>query len=465
MKRKIIAVLLAILTLSSLFSVISFAKESDEILIYDTSKYNFSGTVELNVYNWGEYISDGSEDTLNSNKEFEKYCQEKFGISVKVNYSTYDTNENMYSKIKSSAVSYDIIIPSDYMIEKMASEGLLLKFDATTIPNFKNIDDTFKSPYYDKNNEYSVPYSYGMVGIIYNTELVDEEDVSAESWELLWNEKYSGKILQFNNPRDAFASAMYWKGLDINSTDKEVWDEALEILKEQKPLLQGYANDEIFNKMESDSAAIAPYFAGDFLTMYSQNDKLGFYYPKEGTNYFVDAMCIPVSSKNPYLAMEYINFMLNVEEGAEEDSAAIANALYIGYASPNKAVRENMYYKESIVSEDWYGELAEDILYGADPVTHNADYAERIGKTGELAKEAPCYKSFSPEIQEYVNKHWETLKTQSAIELWVHIVCAIIVVAVLTLAIYTTVIKKRRSKDYRLRDKEAKKNRNKPKNV
>lgn len=457
MKKRIAFAVTLLALLLSLFPLSLSAAESEEILKYDPSKYDKSSTVELNVYNWGEYISDGSEDTLNSNEQFEKYCLEKFGVKVKVNYSTYDNNENMYSKIKSSAVSYDIIIPSDYMIQKMVTENLLYKFDASSIPGFKNIDDSFKGLYYDKNNHYSVPYSYGMVGIIYNTELVREEDVKDESWALLWNKDYSGKILQFNNPRDAFATAMYWKGLDINSTDIKVWDEALEILKEQKGLLQGYVNDEVFNKMESDSAAIAPYYAGDYLTMYSQNDKLGFYYPVEGTNYFVDAMCIPKSSKNPYLAMEYINFMLTVEEGNEEESAAIANALYIGYATPNSAVRNNEFYKETLTSDDWYGEAAETILYGSDPQAHNADYAMKIGKTGTEAREAPCYKSFSPEMQDYVNELWEELKTYSAIEPWIHVVCAVIVGGVLGLAIYSTVIKKKRSKDYRLRDKIAKK--------
>jgi spermidine/putrescine-binding protein len=250
---------------------------------------------------------------------------------------------------------------------------------------------------------------------------------------------------------------MYWKGIDINSKDKNDWNKALDVLKEQKNLLQGYVNDEVFNKMESDSAAIAPYYAGDYLTMYSQNDKLAFYYPKEGTNYFVDAMCIPKSSKNPYLAMEYINFMLGVEDGEEESSAAIANALYIGYATPNKAVKENKFYIETLTSEDWYGENAVNILYGADPVTHNESYAKKIGKSADEVREAPCYKSFTPEMQEYVNELWEQLKTYSAIELWIHIVCAIIVIGVLTLAIYTTTVKKIRSKDYRLRDKMLKK--------
>lgn len=457
MKIKVFTLIFCIITVLSAISFASFANE-DEILKYDPSKYVKGEIIELNVYNWGEYISDGSEDSLNSNEEFEKYCLERFGIQVKVNYSTFDNNELMYSKIKSSAVSYDIIIPSDYIIQKMANEGLLTKFDASSIPNYKNIDEKFKNSYYDKNNIYSVPYSYGMVGIIYNSSFVDPEDVEDKSWELLWNEKYKGKILQFNNSRDAFASAMYWKGLDINSTERSVWDEALKVLKQQKPLLQGYVNDEIFNKMETDSAAIASYYAGDYLTMSSNNEALSFYYPKEGTNYFVDAMCIPASSKNPYLAMEYINFMLAVEEGNEENSAAIANALYIGYATPNKAVRDNQYYIETLTSDDYYGEKAEEILYSVDPITHNEAYAEKIGLSKELANEAACYKSFDPETQEYVNNLWEALKTENSTELWVHITSIAIIVGVLSLAIKDLYVKKKRSRDYRVRDKLNQKN-------
>jgi spermidine/putrescine-binding protein len=189
-----------------------------------------------------------------------------------------------------------------------------------------------------------------MLGIIYNSEFVDKKDVAEESWGLLWNEKYAGKILQFNNPRDAFGTAMYWKDMDINSADPEVWDDALELLKAQKPLLQGYVNDEIFNKMKGASAYIAPYFAGDFLTMAAENEDLNFYYPKEGTNYFVDAMCIPVTSKNPDLAHEYIDFMISLE-------IARANALYIGYASPNKAVTDDPEYKKLLSQKLYEGTL------------------------------------------------------------------------------------------------------------
>ena len=396
----------------------------------------------LNVYNWGEYISDGSFGALDTNAAFEEYFNEhlasKYGFKIRVLYSTYATNEDMYSKITSGAGTYDIIIPSDYMIEKLKNEGWLYEYDVTELENFKYIRDDFKSPYYDPDNRYSVPYTYGMVGVIYNTQLVDEEDYSEESWSLLWNEKYKGKILQFNNQRDAFGSAMYYAGLDINSTDRSVWERALQKLKEQKPLLQGYVNDEIFNKMTTASAAIAPYFAGDFLSMTAQNEDLDFYYPKEGTNYFVDAMCIPKNANYPEVAKEYINFMLTEE-------VAVANSLYIGYASPNKLVYDEGYINETYAEE--MGEYALDILYGKSPEEANATYLAMY--------ETPCYKSFDPETQAFVNELWESLKTENATELWVHVSASVIVGAVLVLAVYTTYTKKKRSHDYRMRDKMA----------
>lgn len=398
-------------------------------------------TVTINVFNWGEYISDGFEGSLDTNAAFEEYYLKKFGVKVKVNYSTYATNEDMYSKLKSGAGSYDIVIPSDYMIDKMIKEDMLIPFDATSIENYKNILDEFKGDncYYDPENLYSVPYTYGMLGVIYNEQLVDPEDVEDESWGLLWNEKYRGKILQFNNPRDAFGSAMYYTGIDVNSTDKADWDKALDKLVMQKPLIQAYVNDEIFNKMTTASAAIAPYFAGDFITMAADNEDLKFYYPKEGSNLFVDAMCIPTSSKHPEIAKEYINFMLSPEP-------AIANAIYIGYASPNKLVVESEEYAEAM---EELTEGAMDILYGKSADEVNAVYNSKF--------ETACYKSFSPEIQEHVNVLWESLKTENSTEAWVHVTTVIIVASVLSLAIYTVVIKKIRSRDYRLRDKMKKK--------
>ena len=399
-----------------------------------------SDTIVLNVYNWGEYMADGSDSEYgNVNQMFEDYYFEKYGKRVVINYSTYATNEDLFSKLNNSAVSYDIVIPSDYMIEKLIEADLLLEFDVNgEIPNYVYINDSFKKPYYDENERYSVPYTYGMMGIIYNKDMVDEEDLKEQSWGILWNEKYAGKILQFNNPRDAFATAMYWKGLDINSTDPNVWDEALECLIEQKSILQGYVNDEIFDKMTSGSAAIAPYFVGDYITMAETEGaaNLGFYYPNEGVNYFVDAMCIPKSSKNPEVAKEYINFMLSAEP-------AIENAEFIYYASPNTLVSENEDYI------DYMGEFAYELLYDTMPEDVNAEYNAKFGTT--------CYKNFTPEIQSRINTLWENLKLADSDDPWIHIVSVSITVVVIFVALYSTYIKKKRSRIYRLRDKKAKK--------
>ena len=404
-------------------------------------------TKELNVYNWGEYISDEDDPEcglIDVNAAFEEYFNDnladKYGYYVKVNYSTYATNEDMYAKITNSAVAYDIIIPSDYMIQKMISNDLLLEIDTSRLSNYANINEDFKGLYYDTENKYSIPYTYGMLGVIYNTEFVSDEDVKDESWGLLWNEKYKGKILQFNNPRDAFGTAMYWKNLDINSSDPAVWSQALDWLKLQKPLLQGYVNDEIFNKMKGASAYIAPYFAGDFLTMAAENESLRFYYPDEGTNYFVDAMCIPKTSKNTDLAHEYIDYMISVE-------AATANALYIGYASPNKAVTDSDYYRDMLSYNYDTDEIsAWEVLYGEDKDTANVNYSYN-----------PAYMDFyadeSVDIQAHVNSLWEELKTENSTELWVHITSITIVVGVIAMATYNIYIKKKRSRDYRTRDK------------
>lgn len=440
-KYRILTLILLVLAL--VFSICSCSEEEEEKKNYPTKT--------LNVYNWGEYISDEDDEEcglFDVNAAFEEYFNknlaDKYGYYIKINYSTYATNEDMYAKITNSAVAYDIVIPSDYMIQKMIAGNLLLEIDTSKLSNYENINEDFKGLYYDPEDKYSVPYTYGMLGIIYNAEFVDEEDIAEESWELLWNEKYKGKILQLNNPRDAFGTAMYWKGLDINSKDTIVWEQALELLKAQKPLLQGYVNDEIFNKMKGASAYIAPYFAGDFLTMAAENEDLNFYYPTEGTNYFVDAMCIPVTSKNPDVAHEYINYMISLE-------AATANALYIGYASPNKAVTESDYYKEMLsYNYDTDYVSAWDVLYGKSKDEANVNYPYNPAYMD-------FYKDETVDIQAHVNALWESLKTENATELWVHITSITIVLAVLSIAIYDQYIKKKRSKEYRLRDKMNKK--------
>jgi len=341
-------------------------------------------TLTLNVYNWGEYISDGSEDSFDTIREFEKWYEETYKQKVKVNYTTFASNEDMYAKLSSGAVSFDIVIPSDYMIARMAENNMLLELDFKNIPNYENINESFRGLYYDPDNKYTVPYTYGMVGVIYNANAVDEAD--AKGWELPWNEKYKGNILQFNNSRDAFGTAQFKLGLDVNSTDHLSWDAALAELKKQAPLVKSYVMDEIYNMMESGEAAVGVYYAGDYFTMLdaqAENVDLKFYYP-ERTNYFVDAMCIPSCCQNKELAERFINYMLSPEP-------AIANAEFIYYASPNSAV----YTDEGYIDE--MGEEAMEILY---PDVENFS---------KLYNEY-AYRGLDQATLDYVNSLWETLK-------------------------------------------------------
>lgn len=372
-----------------------------------------SDAMTLNVYNWGQYISDGSEGTVNVNEEFEKYCLEELGQKVKVNYTTYASNEDMYNKISSGSVTYDVIIPSDYMIDRMVNEDMLEKLDFSNIPNYKYVDENYKNLFFDPDNEYSVPYTYGMVGIIYNDTMVDEEDIG--SWDLMWNEKYSGRILQFNNPRDAFATAIYWDGNDVNSTETAVWTQAVSHLKEQKPLIQSYVMDEIFNKMKNGSAAIAPYYAGDFLTMHDDNENLQFYFPKEGTNVFIDSMCIPKCTKNKTLAEQYINFMLS-------DEIAIANAEYVAYSCPHTNVVQSDEYIEYMT--DW-NENAMQILY-----------------PDELGILTTYFENLDSDTLSLQNNLWETLKIDNAVEPWIYITSISIVALVVIILGYRYIRKK-----------------------
>ena len=301
--------------------------EGNYFIDNDTGLSKYAGT-ELNVFNWGEYISDGSDGSLDVNKEFEKLT------GIKVNYQEFDSNEAMYGKLSSEAVSYDIIIPSDYMIDRLVSEGKLAELDFSMIDNYEYIADEYKNLPFDPENKYSVPYNVGMVGLIYNTTMVEG---TPDSWEIMWDEKYAGDILTFNNPRDAFAIVQFLLGMDVNSTDEADWRAAADKLIEQNSVLQGRVMDAVFNKMEGGNAAMAPYYAGDFLSMQENNPDLAFVYPKEGTNIFVDSVCVPKNCRNYEAAMLYINFLL-------EPEVALANAEYICYASPNTSVINNPEY-------------------------------------------------------------------------------------------------------------------------
>jgi len=283
--------------------------------------------ITLNVYNWGQYIADGSDDSMEVIKEFEARYPH-----IKVNYSTYDSNEIMYSKLANGGITVDVIIPSDYMIARLISEDMLLPLDFDNIPNYRYIDENFKNTAYDPDNIYSVPYTWGTVGILYNTKYVDEADVTG--WELLWNEKYTGKILTFGNSRDAFGVAQYLLGYDVNTTDEEELRHCAEILKEQKPVLQQYVMDEIFAIMQNEEAWIAPYYAGDCLTMMGENENLDFYLPEnQGFNLFIDAMCIPTCAKEKEAAELFINFLC-------EPEIAGANMDWICYGTPLSAAKE-----------------------------------------------------------------------------------------------------------------------------
>jgi len=296
--------------------------------------------VTLNVYNWGQYIADGSDDSMEVIAEFEKRYP-----NIKVNYSTYDSNEIMYSKLSNGGITVDVIIPSDYMIARLISEDMLLPLDFDNIPNYQYIDENFKNTAYDPDNIYSVPYTWGTVGILYNTKYVDEADVTG--WELLWNDKYAGKTLMFGNSRDAFGIAQYMLGYDVNSTDKQQLDHCAEILKQQKPVLQQYVMDEIFATMQNEEAWIAPYYAGDCLTMMDENENLAFYLPEDqGFNLFIDAMCIPTCAKEKEAAETFINFLCDPE-------IAGANMDWICYSTPISAAKEYM-DPEAVSSEVSY---------------------------------------------------------------------------------------------------------------
>ncbi|MBQ3426669.1 MAG: spermidine/putrescine ABC transporter substrate-binding protein [Clostridia bacterium] len=276
--------------------------------------------VSINVYNWGDYIPDGSDErTLDLNKEFTSLT------GIKVNYSTYATNEELYAKLKGGGSTYDIIIPSDYMISRMIKENMLEPIDMEMIPNFKYIMESFRDPEYDPGSKFTVPYTWGTVVLIYDNTALDENEVS---WETLWDPKLAGNILMFDNPRDAFAVAEELLGYDLNTEDPEELRKAAELLKEQKKYVQAYVMDEIFDKMGAGEAIIAPYYAGDALILKNEYDHISYVMPDTGTNRFVDAVCIPKGSKNKTAAEIYINFLC-------EPDVALAISEYIGYSTPN----------------------------------------------------------------------------------------------------------------------------------
>ena len=313
--KKVICVVLSVLLAVSCLAGLSGCGSSKKTTLY--------------VYNWGQYISEGDDGSLDVIAAFEEAYP-----NIRVQYSTYDSNEIMYSKLSNGGITVDVIIPSDYMIGRMVQEGMLKELNFSNIPNYQYIDDSFKNTSYDPENKYSVPYTWGTVGIIYNTKYVDEADVTG--WELLWNEKYAGKILMFDNSRDAFGIAEYLLGYDVNTTDEAELQACSAKLAEQKPVVQQYVMDQIFDAMENEEAWIAPYYAGDYLTMVEENPDLAFYRPTaQGYNMFIDAMCIPTCCQEKEAAEAFINFLCSPEISS-------ANMEFLGYSVPSTAAKELM---------------------------------------------------------------------------------------------------------------------------
>ncbi len=330
--KKFLTFLVAVAVVLSSFGtagMTAFAADDEEIFSEEQIEYYASLGLEgttINVYNWGEYISDGSEGSMDVVAEFERLT------GAKVNYTNYESNENMYSKLLGGGVSYDVIVPSDYMISRLIDEDMLLPLNYDNIPNMKYIADEYKNLYYDPNQEYTVCYNVGTTVLIYNTTLVEEKP---DSWEVLWDEQYNGKVLMFNNSRDALAVAQFLLGQDVNTTSEADWNEAAELLAEQKDRVSPvYVMDEVFNLMESGEYAFATYYAGDYCLMCDNCDDLDYCFPKEGVNIFYDAFCIPTCTQNKAGAEAFINFM-------QEPQVAFENAEYIFYASPNTEVRNN----------------------------------------------------------------------------------------------------------------------------
>ena len=329
--------------------------------------------ITINVYNWGEYISDGQDEgTLDVNAEFTKLT------GIKINYTTYATNEELYAKLKGGGSSYDVIIPSDYMISRMINEDMLLPLDFDNIPNMKNTMEKFVNPEYDPENAYSVPYTWGTVGILYDTSVIDLDPEEID-WDILWNADYIDEILMFDNPRDAFAIAELRLGYSLNTENLDELQDAAELLQEQKSVVQAYVMDEIFDKMGAGEALIAPYYAGDALIIMEDNEDLNFVIPKSGTNRFVDAMCIPANAKQKEAAEMYINFMC-------EPDIAYATTMYIGYSTPNQPAYEML---DDEIKNDGISYLDDEYL----------------------EKNTTIYRNLSPEANQKMQDLWTEMKS------------------------------------------------------
>lgn len=368
-----------------------------------SSSVHAEEVVTINVYNWGQYISDGSDGYPNIIELFEEAYP-----NIRVNYMTFDSNETMYSKMEAGGSTFDVIVPSDYMIDTLIQQDLLEPLDFSNIPNYKYIDKAFRNLDYDPENKYSVPYTWGCIGVIYNSLYVNEEDVG--SWDLLWNKNYAGKILMFDNPRDAFAVSEALLGYSLNTEDPEELAICAEKLKEQKSLVQSYVMDQIFDKLERGEAWIGPYYAGDYLLMVEENENLEFYYPEEGYNLFVDALCIPKGCAHKKEAETFINFLCDPQ-------ICGPNLEWLSYAPPSSAAKEYM-----------------DPEFAYNPI---------IDPDEEVLENGQAFRALSIEGMQEMNRLWLSVKTDDDVLGRYLIITGIALVLVIALVLFLTIRKKR----------------------
>ena len=310
---------------------------------------NQEGT--LDIFNYGQYIDE--ELIFEFEEEFD----------VKINYEEFPTPEDMYTKVKAGGTDYDLIITGEYMIERMISENMVDKINYDNIPNYQFIDENFRNQPYDPNNEYSVPYFWGTLGIVYNTEIVQG---TPDSWDLLWDENYSGQILMMDSQRDSLAAALKKLGYSLNTTKESELTEAKNLLIEQKPFVMAYIVDEALDMMIADEAAISLIWSGEAVAAMGENDKLNYYIPKEGSNIWIDAACIPKNAKNKDLAEKFINFITSKEN-------TLRNIDYVWYSTVHSEAAKEV----------------EDFLYenpAFNPSQEDIDKAEMFRELGDNLK-------------------------------------------------------------------------------
>ncbi len=403
--RRLIAIVLTLAALTAL-CVPAFAEEievTDSITVsgdYDWDRLA-DQKITLNVYNWGQYISGGDSDSEDVLGPFEKLT------GIRVNYTTFDSNESLYAKLKSGGASYDVIIPSEYMVGKMIGEGMLSPLNFDNIPNFSRIGEEYKGWDFDPDNTYSVPYTWGTTVLIYNTKMVEEPPTK---WADMWDVRYANNILMFNNSRDAYAIAAKKIGLSMNPASVKEVSQVMEELKAQKEMVQAYVMDEIFDKMEGGEAAMAPYYAGDALTMMDEQPDLACVHPEEGVNFFVDSMCIPAGAKNKEAAEIFINYMC-------EPAVALLNIDYIGYSTP--------------IPEVW--EMLDDDL----------KYSEIAYPGEDVMEKAEVFTTLPDEINAALDSQWSEMKSYDAEGSgWMVIVVLLLALALSVFNIWRKVRKK-----------------------